>query len=557
MLQQITIKNIVLIDNVTINFTEGLCVLTGETGAGKSILLDSLGLAIGNRAESRLVRQGEKQGTVTAIFDFNNNKNLINIFEEYGIEITDEIYLRRVLYSDGKSKAFVNDNPVSANVLQKIASTLIEIHGQHGQKDLLNINKHMRMLDEYANSEKLLNITGKSFKKWKNTEQEYNNLVKKFQLIQKEEEYLRHSLAELESLSPAKGEEEELASKRTEMMNFEKTIDILKDALSSLVGKNDIAHSIRTAERILDRAVHNVDNDMFEPALEALNRAGIEVQESISVIENIFREMEFEQDDLESTEERLFALKDASRKYNKNADDLVDYISELKKQIQMIDSDSNEIDILKQKTNEAREEYINNATKLSDVRRDKASMLIKDIHSELAPLKMGNSEFKIDINNLDEESWSAKGIDKVEFLIKTNPGSPFSAIGKTASGGELSRLMLALKVVVSGNKTTTSMIFDEIDTGIGGATADAVGKRLNRLGENAQILCVTHHPQVAAYGNLHLYINKKIVDDKMTTNVITLESNKRIEELARMLAGENISDEARAAAKKLLLGSAA
>jgi len=557
MLQQITIKNIVLIDNVTIDFTKGLCVLTGETGAGKSILLDALGLAIGNRAESRLVRQGESQGSVSVIFDFNNSKNLHNVFEEYGLEETDEICLRRVLYSDGKSKAYVNDNPVSANVLQKIASALIEIHGQHGQKDLLNIAKHLKMLDEYANSEKTLGLVNKSFKEWKNTEQEYNDLVERFQQIQKEEEYLRHSLAELESLSPCKGEEEELASKRTEMMNFEKTIDILKDALSSLVGKNDIGHSIRTAERILDRAVHNVDNNMFEPALEALNRAGIEVQESISVIENIFRDMEFEQEDLESTEERLFALKDASRKYNKNADDLVEYISELKNQINMIDSDSKEMNILEQKTKEARDQYIENANKLNELRTKKAAKLVKDVHGELTPLKMGNSEFKIDISKLEEDSWSGKGIDKVEFLIKTNPGSPFSSIGKTASGGELSRLMLALKVVVSGNKTTTSMIFDEIDTGIGGATADAVGKRLNRLGENAQILCVTHHPQVAAYGNLHLYINKKITNDKMTTNVISLESDKRIEELARMLAGEDISNEARAAAKKLLLGSAA
>ncbi len=552
MLKSLTIKNIVLIDRLEIPFEQGLCVLTGETGAGKSILLDALGLALGKRAEARLVRHGQEQGSVIASFEIENDPRIKEILKEQAIEPEDMLVLKRVVFADGKSKAFVNGEPVNQSFLQSLAQSLIEIHGQHEQRGLLDVATHIQTLDAYAKDSALLKQVRAAFKHWKESCAAYEDLKEKAEKAKEEEEYLRHVLQELEQLNVQEGEEESLADRRSLLMNSEKIIATLNEALEYLTGKHDVQSSLASAERILHRNITESSSDIFEPALQALDRASIEISEALECIEHTAEEVDIDASELNDTEERLFAIRAAARKYNVPADGLSEYAKQVAQSVELIESQDSQLQALEQQMEEALRQYDALAQNISQIRHDYASKMEQHIAKELAPLKMENAALQVKIEPLEQAQWNENGQDRVSFLVRTNPGSPFGSLGKIASGGELSRFMLAMKVILSGVYSVPTMIFDEIDTGIGGATADAVGKRLGKLGQSVQVLCVTHQPQVASYGNHHLRISKKSDGKVTTTSVELLDDIKRKEEVARMLAGELVTDEARAAAHKLM-----
>lgn len=551
MLLTLSIRNIVLIDSADISFNSGFCVLTGETGAGKSILLDALGLALGKRAETRLLRHGEKQGSVTVEFNVNGSKDIEKILRGHGIAYENNLLLRRVLYSDGKSKAFINDEPVSINLLQVLSEYLVEIHGQHDQRGLLSSSTHGSALDEFGRLQKELKKVSESYYGWKKAEEEFQRIKNKAEKAKEEEEYLRHVLDELQKLSPQSGEEEELADKRKILIDSEKIMEALNAATEELVGR-DASGIVASSSRLLERSTIK-SGDIFVSAVEALDRALAEINNAISAMESIANNINVDERTIDDIEERLFALRAASRKYNRPVYELLLYEKEVVEQLSLLENQEAQLESLAKLVEEKKTEYIKNATDLTEKRKKCAAKLEKNLIAELKPLKMANARFKIQIETQPEEKWNASGQDKIGFMVSTNQGSPFGPLGKIASGGELSRFMLALKVVLSGTKSVPVMIFDEIDTGIGGAVADAVGKRLAMLSAaGAQVLCVTHQPQVASHGTYHIRVDKKDKSNNTTVCIDVLCEQERREEVARMLAGAEISEEARAAAGKLM-----
>ena len=550
MLLTLSINNIVLIESAEIAFERGFCVLTGETSAGKSILLDALGLALGMRAETRLLRNGEKRGSVTAEFDISDNLEIKSALNKQGLDVEDILLIRRVLYSDGKSKAYINDSPVSLNFLQEISEGLVEIHGQHDQRGLLSTATHGKALDSYGGLDSLVLKLKGVFERWKKADKEFNVLKARAEKAREEEDYLQHVYEELLKLDPKQGEEDKLAEQRTLLMNREKIAESLKNAGVELVEKTDINAAIRNAQRILER--NDKAGDIFSPAIDALDKAAVEVDEALSIIENIAGNLNVDERSLDEAEERLFALRAASRKHKRPVDELSAYAEEVKAQLDLIENQDEQVEELRKKVESLKQEYSVLAGELTEKRKFASGKLEKELSNELKPIKMANSRFKAEIERLEEERWSSSGWDKISFLIATNAGGSFGPLGKIASGGELSRFMLALKVILSGTKSVSTVIFDEIDTGIGGAMADAVGNRLEKLAKDAQVLCVTHQPQVASHGDYHLRIDKHEKSDKTITTIEVLDEKSRKEEIARMLAGAEISNEARAAAVKLM-----
>ena len=551
MLCNLVIHNIVLIEALNVPFKPGLCVITGETGAGKSILLDALGLVLGRRAEARLVRHGQEKGSVVAEFDIANNEAAVVLLEEHDVTVEDTLLLKRVITSDGKSKAYVNDIPVSQGLLQQLAVHLVEVHGQHDQKGLLSPVQHRPILDAYGRLEQDVVQVNEAYNAWKNASKAYKVLQQQLKAGKEEEEYLQHVLEELTRLSPEEGEEELLAEQRFQMMHREKILETLQEAYHVLAGKQHVGQAIHTAERILHRSTAPA-GDLFEGVLSALDRAGIEVEEAIHSIEATVNNLELDTNSLESIEERLFSLREAARKYQRPVEALAAYREEIAQQLTQLEHQDEALKQLQEAMEKNRIQYINYSEQLSEKRKQYAGKLSKEMQRELAPLKMDQAKFEVSVTPLEEEKWNAYGQDDIQFLVSANPGHPVAALHKIASGGELSRFMLALKVVLSGVSLVPTLIFDEIDTGIGGATADAVGQRLGLLGKTCQVLCVTHQPQVASYGSHHLKIEKNEAEGSVCTSVQVLDEDKRKEEIARMLAGSAITDEARAAANKLI-----
>jgi len=552
MLTNLYVSNIVLIDKLDIPFKNGFCVLTGETGAGKSILLDALGLTMGNRGSASLIRAGEKQGSVTASFNITNIPILRNLLIEQGIDCEDEVLLRRVISEDGKSKAFINDCPVGVNFLSDFSQNLIEIHGQHDQRGLFNPKTHRFLLDQYGNHEKSLSKTKEAFFK-------YNTLHNKLQEIKEseakaasDEEYLKFVLQELETLSPQEGLEEELSSKRHALLNRDKLVESINNT-TQIIEEGQVENILRSAQNTL---LNSIDiNPKFDEIVQIIDRALIETTEALSQLNVEAGKIDQSDENLEEIEERLFALKDAARKHNLTTDELVDHIDYLKQKLQEIENKDVIISNLEKELEEAKAQYISFAEKLNKTRTSAAKKLEKSLVEELIPLKMENTKLMVEIEKLPEEKWTADGFDKVSFKVRTNPGAPFAPISKIASGGELSRFMLAIKVVLSDIKSVPTMIFDEVDTGIGGAVADAVGKRLAKLGNRIQVFAITHQPQVASKGNYHLKVEKKQNKKQTNTNVRPLNKDERNEEIARMLAGDEITNEARSAAEKLIISA--
>jgi len=557
MLRSLSIRNVVLIDRLDLGFDGGLSVLTGETGSGKSILLDALGLAIGVRADSDLVRNNTDQSAVTAEFELANGDEVNSLLSEQGIEGASNLVLRRVLSADGRSRAFVNDQPVSVGLLKQIGEILVEVHGQLETHGLLDPATHRRFVDAYGGLAPELNKTGDSFGKWREAQATYDRARLEVEKAKKDEEYLRHAVEELRRLEPQAGEEEELSAKRSILMNSEQLIQSLNEAFEDLNQGAGVENALRSAlqkiEKVSDKA-----GGRFDEAVAALDRALVETTEGVAALETASGGMDLDPQQLEQLEERLFALRGLARKHNVNADDLAELREGMEKQLTSLEGGAANLSALATKVENSRTDYIAAADALSGKRQKVAGKLDKAVTAELPPLKLEAAAFHTKLDALEENDWNEFGREYVSFEVKTNPNTAAGPLHKVASGGELARITLALKVVLADADAVPTIIFDEVDAGIGGAAAAAVGERLARLAADYQVLVVTHSPQVAARGDNHWRITKtgaKTAEgDGNITNVDRLADDHRTEEVARMLAGAEITDEARAAAGILLEG---
>ena len=553
MLKTLSVRDVVLIDKLNLDFSDGLSVFSGETGAGKSILLDSLGLLLGNRAETGLIRTGAEKLSVSGVFEIKDKNNpFFALCKENELDVDDEIIIKRTLSRDGKGKIFLNDQPITARLLKELGAYLVEIHGQFDNQGLLNPATHLTVLDSYGGYVKNLEQTAATYQKYKTLQKQLMAAEQAYADAAKEEDNLRHWADELERAKIKPGEEEELNRKRTELMHAEKLIENLNLAYNSLQGR-DISNLIRKAQSALEKVNHLTEN-RFADIGEALDTALIQLDEAVSRIEEASSEINLNANEADAVEERLFALKALARKHACTIDSLPEVLKDFKNRLTALDKGGENIADLRRAVAAARREYMTQAEELSKLRTRTAATLDKAVMKELPPLKMERAVFATEITQLPENEWSGKGFDKVNFTVSTNPNSPRGALNKIASGGELSRFMLALKVNLSQKSSVETLIFDEVDAGIGGATAQAVGERLARLAGKVQVLVVTHSPQVASFSRRHFMVSKTTVDNVTTTKVHQLSAAEKKEEIARMLSGENITDEARAAADVLING---
>ncbi len=530
-----------------IAFQPGLNVLTGETGAGKSILLDSLGFVLGWRGRADLVRQGAEQGEVTAVFDLAPDHPARAVLEEAGLPGGGELILRRINGSDGRKTAWVNDRRCSGEVLRALSETLVELHGQHDDRGLLDPKGHRAILDEFAGTAALRDKVRQAWSALAAARKAAKQAAAEREAIAAEEEYLRHAVAELDKLDPQAGEEEQLDARRRLMQSAEKIRSDVVNAYE-MMGQGGAETQLGDALRWLDGVAHKADGALEAP-MAALSRAMVELDEAMEGVVAAIDTMSFNPIELEETEERLFAIRAMARKHEVLADDLAGFAETLRGKLDALDAGEAAQAGLEKAVRDAQAAYDAAADALTDARRKKAGKLDKAVAAELAPLKMERAVFATQIT---EETPGPEGRDAVSFTVATNPGAPAGPLGKIASGGELSRFLLALKVCLAKGQTGLTMIFDEIDRGVGGATADAVGRRLAALSQGGQVLVVTHSPQVAALGAHHWRVSKAVSKGMTLSTVTPLSAPERVDEVARMLAGDTITEAARAAARELL-----
>ncbi|MFK7838079.1 MAG: DNA repair protein RecN [Sulfitobacter sp.] len=549
MLRGLDISDMLIIDRLELGFQPGLNVLTGETGAGKSILLDSLGFVLGWRGRADLVRQGAAQGEVTAWFDLAPDHPAHAVLEEAGLPGGEELILRRINTADGRKTAWINDRRCSGEALRALSETLVELHGQHDDRGLLNPRGHRAILDDFAGNAGALAKVRKAWTALGTARKAAAAAAREREAILAEEEFLRHAVAELDALDPQEGEEATLDTKRRLMQGAEK---IRADVVNAyeVMGQNGAERHLGEALRWLDGAAERAEGALEAP-MAALNRAMVELDEAMSGVSDAIDQMSFNPIDLEETEERLFAIRALARKHDVGADDLAGFAATLRTKLDALDAGEMAQAALEQAVRDAETAYDAAATALSKAREKAAGKLDKAVSAELAPLKMERAVFATQITRDDP---GAEGQDAVSFTVATNPGAPAGPLGKIASGGELSRFLLALKVCLTRGQSGLTLIFDEIDRGVGGATADAVGRRLSSLASEGQVLVVTHSPQVAALGAHHWRVEKAVAKGMTTSTVVPLSAPERVDEVARMLSGDQITDAARAAAEALLAG---
>jgi DNA repair protein RecN (Recombination protein N) len=556
MLSRLSIRDIVLIGRLDIDFAAGLAVLTGETGAGKSILLDAFALALGARGDQALVRQGAEQGQVTAVFEVERGHparalllahNLAN-----DIPAEDELILRRVQFADGRTRAFINDQPVSVQVMKELGTALVEIHGQHDERALVDAATHRRLLDAFGALESDATKVERLWEARREAQAAADAHRTEVERAKREGDWLRHAVEELGTLSPQTGEETALAERRTGMMQAERVAEDLRDAHEVIAGANSSVPALAGVVRRLERRASQAPS-LVEPAVKALDTALTALEETRSYLEQALRTADFDPAELERNEERLFALRAAGRKYNVPVDDLAVIAARYKSDIALIDAGADRLKALEAAAREAEADYRAAADKLSKARLKAAAALDKAVNAELKPLKLERAKFTTEIVS-DAAAAGPNGIDRVEFWVQTNPGTRAGPLMKVASGGELARFLLALKVVLADRGSAPTLVFDEIDTGVGGAVADAIGVRLVKLAAGVQVLAVTHAPQVAARADRHYLISKDALEKgkRVATRVTEVAAEKRREEIARMLAGAEITNEARAAAERLI-----
>jgi len=552
MLISLSIRDVVLIERLDLSFAAGLSVFTGETGAGKSILLDSLGLALGARAESGLVRFGAAQSSVTAQFDPAPDHPARALLAEQDMDAGDaSLVLRRVLTADGRSRAYVNDQPVSVGLLRRIGDALVEIHGQFESHGLLDSATHQGVLDAFGGLEAHKGLTASAWEDWRAAKAARAEAEASLAKARAEEESLRQMFEDLDTLDPKPGEEAALAQSRAVMMHGEKLLEAMNAAQTALTGRGEVESALRTAQRALERVAERAEGKL-DGVIAALDRAAVEAAEATGLLERASSEIDLDPRHLEKVEERLFALRSAARKHGVPPDDLAPLRDRLGRQLAELEGGGGDLARLARQEQNARIAYVELARALSKSRCAAAAALDTAVAAELPPLKLEKARFQTRIAALEETAWGANGLDAVGFEVATNPGSPPGPLGKIASGGELSRFMLALKVVLARVSPTPTIVFDEVDSGIGGAVAAAVGDRLGRLAQTLQILVVTHSPQVAARGLHHYRVAKAETKGAVVTGVDQLPASARQEEIARMLSGETVTDQARAAAAALM-----
>ena len=545
MLRSIHITNMLLIDRLDLQFQPGLNVLTGETGAGKSILLDSLGFVLGWRGRADLVRSGASQGEVNACFDLSDGHAARIILQEAGFSDADELILRRTNASDGRKTAYVNDQRCSGEMLRQLSDVLVELHGQHDDRGLLNPRKHCDLLDEFGSLD-ISNVRN-AWKAHHDLKKQLEATKSEFTVAQKDQEYLLHSLDEINQLAPEYGEDQTLDVKRRLMQASVKIREDIKKASKNL-SLDGAEGLLNDASRWLD-GVSGQAEGRLDTAISALSRAISELSTSQQGVESCLSSLDFDPLELEKTEERLFLIRALARKHSVLPDDLASFKQELSRKLKGIELGADNIISLEQQLFQAKVDYDKLASDLSVSRKRSAKELEYSMAKELGPLKLEQAIFS---TNLEVSNASSDGIDTVTFMVSTNPGAPAGPINKIASGGELSRFLLALKVCLTNKAQGITMIFDEIDRGVGGATANAVGQRLSDIASSGQVLVVTHSPQVAAKGAHHWRVQKSVIKSETFTTVIELNTEARINEIARMLAGDMITPEARAAARALL-----
>lgn len=552
MLRALAIRDVVLIERLDIDFKQGLSALTGETGAGKSILLDSLALALGARSDAGLIRQGADQASVAAVFDLPPGHPAAVLLSEQGLDCEGgQLVLRRIVETGGRSRAFANDQPVSVGLMRQLGDALVEIHGQFESHSLLNPVTHRAVLDAFGQLAGVNSELRAGFALWRSASSARKQAEADLARSRAEEEELRFQTDELRKLAPVAGEESGLAEKRQLMMHAEKLAEGLNGALQALTRPASVEGALRTAGRQLEKVAEKAGGTLTG-AIQALERAAIEADEALAQIERVQTDIDLDPAHLEQVEERLFALKQVARKHGVEVDRLPDLLQKLEGRLADLDGGGKGLARLAQAEAEARETYLKQARRLSEMRQKAAAKLDQAVAAELAPLKLEKARFTTLLEPLPESDWNEFGLERVAFQVATNPGSAPGPLNKIASGGELSRFMLALKVVLAATSPVASLVFDEVDSGIGGAVAAAVGERLKRLASTLQVLVVTHSPQVAAQADHHYQVSKAEAKGKVTTAIGLLEPESRIEEVARMLSGAEISSEARQAAWRLM-----
>ena len=556
MLVALSIRDIVLIDRLSIDFASGMTVLTGETGAGKSILLDALSLALGGRGDSALVRHGADQGDVTAVFDVGRAHPARALLAGSAIDAEGDLILRRVQTADGRSRAFVNDQPVSATLLRQVGRLLVEIHGQHDDRAMIEASAHRDLLDAFGRLDGDAEEVARAFRAWRDADREAAELAARIEAARKEADYLAAAVDELSGLAAEPGEEERLAGRRQQLMRAEKIAGDIAEAYETVAGSASpvptLASLIRRLERKGDEA-----GGLLDGAIAAIDRALLALDEAARALEAAAAAAEADPRALEAAEERLFALRAASRKHGVPIDDLPALAARMADELAALSTGEERLAALLSAAAAAKRRYDDRAAVLSDRRKKAAKLLERAVAAELPALKLDRAELTVAVE-ADTARASESGIDEVAFMVRTNPGSRPGPIMKVASGGELARFLLALKVALADRGSAPTLVFDEIDTAVGGAVADAIGARLARLSGRVQVLSVTHAPQVAARAAAHLLVAKSATKggNAVLTTIAALDDKKRREEIARMLAGAVVTDEARAAADRLILGAA-
>jgi len=562
MLTALSIRDVVLIERLDLTFGPGLTVLTGETGGGKSILLDSLGLAMGMRAETGLVRTGAAQASVAAIFSPPPGHPVRALLAEQGIEAEDDVVLRRVVGNDGRSRAFANDQPVGAAFLRRAGGLLVEMQGQHEQMGLADPASHLTLLDAYGVAAELRAETTTAWREWRAAVAALTAAHAAIAEAERDQDWLRHAVDELQALAPEDGEEERLAGERQRLQQNERRAEAIAAALGELTPRDRRAPApgaaLRAATRALQRLLPTNDPNAINPAapaLAALERAEEALAEAETLLSRLADAADADPRQLERAEERLFALRALARKHAVAVPELPALLATLRERLAALETGEVRVAELERAASAARTAYASASERLSAARTSAAARLDRAVAKELPPLRLERARFVTEVSPLTEDEWGPAGADAVRFLIATNPGQAPGPLAKIASGGELSRLMLAIKVVLAGGSPAPTLIFDEVDSGIGGATAAAVGDRLARLAKRVQVLLVTHSPQVAARGAAHFRVAKSVAKGRAATLVDTLDGAERREEIARMLAGARITEAARAAADSLLSAS--
>ena len=549
MLKGLDIRDILIIDHLELSLRAGLNVLTGETGAGKSILLDSLGFVLGWRGPSDLVRQGAEQGEVSAWFDLPDDHQVLDLLEQHGLPVSQELILRRINGREGRKTAWINDRRVSGELLRKLSEHLVELHGQHDDRGLLNAKGHRNLLDEYGQYGALKAAVAKAWGEKERARKAVELESEAVTELRREEEFLRHAVAELSALDPKPGEADALDAKRRLMQASTRVRADVSKAHHAL-GREGAEALLDDAQRWLQEAAAQL-NDELDAPLDSLSRVMNDLQDTLNEVEACLDAIGFNPHELETLEERLFAMRGLARKHDVHADALADLAGDLEARLLRLDAGADNLNALRAAQAEAENVYAARAAELQLARSAAAEKLDQAMALELAPLKMERAVFE---TRLTAAAAGPEGIDQIDFCVATNPGAPAGPLGKIASGGELSRFLLALKVCLNAGNSHATLIFDEIDRGVGGATADAVGRRLAELAQSGQVLVVTHSAQVAALGDAQFQVSKHQTDSHTVSRIKQLDREERVDEIARMISGTQVTDAARVAAQTLIAG---